>query len=181
MATRPVTAHQDAQEGAGILNRPRLTVLAADMVDLVSSTGGWLYDRARAGWTVHALADRSPEVRPLTILGATPVFADATSVLETTAGGALAVSAELLRRDAGLREQVLGLWNTGAAEVTVWGRSWPEELGRRVEPEQHRLSVAARAFKARALVAAQAAHRDVAATETVFDLGSEAFRPLYPV
>ncbi|OBA68574.1 hypothetical protein A5633_25375 [Mycolicibacterium elephantis] len=179
MATRPVTARDDAHEGAGILNRPQLSVIAADMVDLVSSSGGWLYDRARAGWTVNVVVGAAREVRPLTILGATPVFADATSVLETT--GALAVSAELLRRDARVCEQVLRLWNAGVTEVTVWGTSWPDQLGRRVDPVQHRLSVAARAFKAHALAAAQAARQDVAATETLFDLGSEAFRPLYPV
>lgn len=186
MATRPITApdneDEGAKEGAGTVNRHQLTVIAADIADLVSSSGGWLYDRARAGWAVNVLVDGARDVRPLTILGATPLCAELTSVLDTAPGaGALAVSAEMLRGDARLRDRVLTLWNAGATEVTVWGQSWPDELGRRIDPEPHRLSVAARAFKAHALVAARVPHHDVAATETLFDLGAEAFRPLYSV
>lgn len=186
MATRPISAPDDADEGAhdgaGTINRHQLTVIAAGLTDLVASSGGWLFDRARAGWTVNVLVDGSGDVRPLTILGATPLSVDATPVLEAAAGAdAVAVSADLLSRDARLRDQMLALWNSGATEVTVWGEHWPEELGRRIDPQEHRLSVAARAFKAHALAAARVPDHQVAATETLFDLGAQAFRPLYSV
>lgn len=191
MATRPITSDDSAkaastedgaQDGAASINRHQLTVLAAGMADLVRCSGGWLYDRSRAGWDVRVLVDECRDVRPLTILGATPLTVDPKSVLDDASrGGALAVSADLLRIDARLRDQVLTLLTTGATEVTVWGESWPDELGRRVDPAQHRLSVAARAFKAHALVAAAVPRCAVAATETLFDLGTEPFRPLYSV
>jgi len=39
-------------------------------------------------------------------------------------------------------------------EVTLWGQTWPVELNHGVAPVHHRLSLAARAFKAHALAAA---------------------------
>ncbi|MGE2690765.1 hypothetical protein [Mycolicibacterium pulveris] len=185
MATRPITApdqpHEAAKDAAGADHRHQVTVFAADVAALVSASGGWLYDRASAGWTVNVVVD-TDDVRPLTILGATPVSADAASVLDhSAAANAFAVSADLLRSDADLRDKVLRLWHSADTEVTVWGQFWPDELGRRIDPLQHRLSVAARAFKAHALAAAGVPHRGVAPTETLFDLGAEAFRPVYPV
>lgn len=175
MATRPITAPDKVDEEAKEAERHQLTVVAASVADLVAASGGWIYDRASAGWTVNVLVD-TDDVRALTILGATPI-----SALDPSAGGALAVSADLLRSDAELRDKVLTLWKSAATEVTVWGQSWPDELGRRIDPQQHRLSVAARAFKAHALAAARVPQRSVGATETLYDLGAEAFRPVYPV
>src|SRR5258708_15035725 len=50
--------------------RYRLDVVAADVADVVRFAGGWLFDRAMAGWDVTVIvADHSHE-RPLQILGA---------------------------------------------------------------------------------------------------------------
>ena len=43
---------------------------------------------------------------------------------------------------------------SGQTEVTLWGESWPADLDCSVGSVEHRLSVAARAFKAQALAAA---------------------------
>ncbi len=49
--------------------RYRLDVVAASAVDAVHSAGGWLYDRAMAGWEVTVLLPQSCDSRPLRILG----------------------------------------------------------------------------------------------------------------
>src|ERR1700754_402235 len=135
MATRPFTADdrafgaspepEQALAGAG---RHQLNVIAADMADVVRLTGGWLYDRARAGWAVNVLvADADTlrgtrDIRPLAILGATALAGDARSVLANAPrGGALAVSADLLRADTQLCEHVLKLAKRSLTEVTAWG------------------------------------------------------------
>ena len=65
--------------------------------------------------------------------------------------------------------------------MTVWGEEWPAELGRRVDPVQHRISSAARAFKFHALIAAAVPTTAVNGTEALFRIGTESFRPLYAV
>ena len=54
----------------------RLDVVAASAADVVSSIGGWLYDRARAGWDVHVLLAEHCDHRPLRILGMQAVELD---------------------------------------------------------------------------------------------------------
>jgi hypothetical protein len=53
----------------------------------------------------------------------------------------------------------------GATEVTVWGERLPAELDDSVDSVQHRLTAAARAFKAQALAAANDAEAAVDHTE----------------
>jgi hypothetical protein len=190
MPTRPFPADDcadDQAEGAARINHHQLTVLAASMDDLVRLAGGWLFDQAQAGWDVNVWVLECPDLRPLTILGASPLDGDSDTVLRgIPLHGALAVSAELLRGDSRVRARVLETAKRGAAEVTVWGERWPAELGSPVEPAEHRLSVAARAFKARALAAAEISEvsnvaEGATATERLFDLRAEALRPLYRV
>ena len=50
--------------------RYRLDVVAADVADVVKFAGGWLFDRAMAGWDVTVLVADHPDERPLQILGA---------------------------------------------------------------------------------------------------------------
>jgi hypothetical protein len=193
MPTRPFRAHggaDDQAEDAGRINHHQLTVLAASMGDVVRLAGGWLFDQAQAGWDVNVWVRQRPDLRPLTILGASALDGDSETVLRGIPhNGALAVSAELLRVDSCLRARVLETAKRGAAEVTVWGERWPAELGGPIEPAEHRLSVAARAFKARALAAAEESEvsevskvaEGATATEMLFDLRAEALRPLYRV
>ena len=49
--------------------RYRLDVVAADVADVVKFAGGWLFDRAMAGWDVTVLVADHPDERPLQILG----------------------------------------------------------------------------------------------------------------
>ena len=95
--------------------------------------------------------------------------------------GALAVSAELLRADQRVRDEVVHVLKRGLTEVTVWGSQWPAELGRQADAVHHRVSSAARAFKSHALVAAEVSADAVTSSESLFRIASGAFRPLYSV
>ncbi|MEO3757357.1 hypothetical protein ABGB19_03580 [Mycobacterium sp. B14F4] len=183
MATRSLPADHCADEvgeGAGRINDHQLTVLAASLADVVQLAGGWLFDQARAGWDVDVWVPGRFDRRPLTILGAGCLDGDSGSVLrDVPHTGALAVTADLPRVDPDVRALVLESARRATSEVTVLG-AWPAELGGPVDPAEHRLSVAARAFKALALSAASVAG-DVIATETLYEVRAEALRPLYPV
>jgi hypothetical protein len=168
------------------VSRYRMTVVGADVADVVGSAGGWLCDRARAGWDVHVVVADAHDARPLTILGATAreligELSDAVRAVPN--GGTLAISAQVLATDERVREDVVDLVERGVADVTVWGGDWPRNLGREGDRVEHELSPAAQAFKgiaAIALVGASAAD-PVCPTETLFNLGTESLRRLYAV
>jgi hypothetical protein len=163
--------------------RYQLTVVAASTVDLIGSAGGWMCDKARAGWDVRVVLTDDSDTRPLAILGASPLSADAalSDVMKIASlGGALALSAGVLA-DERIRADVLGMLQRGLTQVTVWGQDWPAEFRRRADPVEHRLSSAARAFKAHALGAAAMPKSQVAGTETLYSLSANALRPLHPV
>ncbi len=136
--------------------RYRLDVVAADVADAVRCAGGWLFDRAMAGWDVTVLVADHPDDRPLQILGAQ--ILDLEYALATAGHRpppqTLAVAADLFDCDPRVREGVLQALDQGATEVTLWGQTWPAELHDSVGLVQHRLSAAARAFKAQAFAAA---------------------------
>jgi hypothetical protein len=136
--------------------RYRLDVVAADVVDVVKFAGGWLFDRAMAGWDVTVLLADHPDERPLQILGVH------TADLEYALASAghrpppqtLAAAADLLDCDSRVRQGVMQALDQGAIEVTWWGETWSTELDDSVGLVQHRLSSAAQAFKAQAFAAA---------------------------
>jgi hypothetical protein len=189
MATRSVIADDKTNAGidCGTSNRVlryQLNVLAASAQDVVQSAGGWLFDRARAGWDVNVMVAGGGDPRPLTILGATARDLNKgvlSMVRNSSRVGALAVSAELLGADGRVRDEVVHVLKRGLTEVTVWGSHWPAELGRQADAVHHRVSSAARAFKAHALVAAHVSADADTSSETLFRIGSGAFRPLYSV
>ncbi|ULE33058.1 hypothetical protein [Mycobacterium sp. IDR2000157661] len=183
MATRPFPADavvNYAAADAGRLNRHQLTVLAASPAEVVQVAGGWLFDQARAGWDVNVRVAGPADRRPLTILGAGALGAECETLLSGIPDtGAVAVTAELLRIDVNVRAWLLDSVKRAGAKITVLG-SWPAELGGPLEPARHQLSVAAQAFKVRALAAA-AVDGGVTATETLYEVRAQALRPLYPV
>ena len=136
--------------------RYRLHVVAATVVDVVKFAGGWLFDRAMAGWDVTVLVAEHPDDRPLQILGAQILdLEDALASVETRPRPqALAAAADLFGWDPRVRQGVLQALDHGVTEVTLWGETWPAELDDSVGLVQHRLSTAAQTFKAQALAAA---------------------------
>jgi hypothetical protein len=158
--------------------RYRLDVVAPSIVEVVRCAGGWLFDRVMAGWDVTVLVADDGDDRPLQILGAETADLE-TALVSGLAGPhphALAVAAELYRRDERVRDGVRKALESGQTEVTLWGETWPAELDR-VGSVEHRLSVAARAFKAQALVAASAPVDHIELTE-MFRSGTPASCPV---
>jgi hypothetical protein len=189
MATRSVIADDKTAAGIDRANASRvlryqLNVLAASAEDVVQSAGGWLCDRARAGWDVNVMVADGGDPRPLTILGATALDLNEgflSMVRNPSRVEALAVSGDLLGADQRVRDEVVRALKRGLTEVTVWGSQWPAELGRQADAVHHRVSSAARAFKSHALVAADVSADAVKSSETLFRIGSGSFRPLYSV
>jgi hypothetical protein len=134
----------------------RLDVIASSPADVVSSIGGWLCDRVRAGWDVNVLLPRHCDRRPLEILGMRACDLDAQAPLagEGHPVRGLAVSADMFAADERIQRAVLCALDRWMTEVTLWHDGWPLAVGSRTTPVQHVLSGAARAFKRHALEAA---------------------------
>ncbi|NMD96723.1 hypothetical protein HF877_15190 [Rhodococcus sp. BL-253-APC-6A1W] len=148
--------------------RRRLAVVAPRVADAVRYTGGWLYDQVAAGWEVVVLVPGNADIRPLEILGATTV--DLESALECSPHGPMpdtvAVATDLYEADARIRQGLLETLAKHPTTITMWGEGVPSELDSRFGSTQHRLSRAARVFKAHALQAATNAPVDVGFTES---------------
>lgn len=137
--------------------RYRLDVVAPTAVDAVRAAGGWMFDRVMAGWDVRVMLADGGDIRPLQIIGAEIADLE-TELVHGPAGthpNALAVAADLYGSDARIREGVRRALEHGGTEVTLWGDRWPAELDRSVGVVQHRLTLAAKAFKTQALAAAR--------------------------
>jgi hypothetical protein len=163
-------ANATRANGEGL--RYRLDVVAASAADVVQSAGGWLYDRAMAGWEVTVLLPRARDDRSLRILGVRA--ADLEPELASLGAGstALAVSAQAFTADARVREAVLEALGNPLIEVALWGDGWPLGVNRATARAQHLLSGAARTFKGYALAAAGIPGATVDATETLLcDVG----------
>jgi hypothetical protein len=148
--------------------RYRLDVVAANVADAVRFAGGWLFDRAMAGWDVTVLVADHPDERPLQILGAQ--LLDLEYALATVGNRpppqTLAAAADLFNCDSRVRQGVLQALDQGATEVTLWGQTWPAELDDSVGLVQHRLSAAARVFKSHAFAAAALPQSTIEPIET---------------
>jgi hypothetical protein len=138
--------------------RYRLDVVGSSVLDVVRFAGGWLFDRSMAGWDVTVLLSDRADYRPLQILGAQTMDLEyALASAETRPHPqALAAAADVFGCDSQVRNGVLRALNQGVTEVTLWGESWPAELGDSVGLVQHQLSSAAQIFKGQALAAALA-------------------------
>lgn len=138
----------------GRLGKYQLDVIARDVVDLVGSAGGWLFDRAMAGWDVNVVLTEECDPRPLRILGVNTgrrELDDDSSV--QTRAPAIAASSGAVADDPELRANVLRAMKRGIGDVLLWGSSWPEGVERGFDLVEHELSAAARAFKGHALAA----------------------------
>jgi len=128
---------------------------------VVHVAGGWLFDQVLAGWDVTvvtaSLGDQGDQ-RSLRILGVRsrdlesaktwPVLGSCVQVI--------AVQAELYGADERVRRLVHAAAEAGGTELRLWGDAWPDDFEDRASVVSHRLSAAARAFKAQALAAASA-------------------------
>ena len=147
--------------------RPRMTAIAPSAAEAVQYAGGWLFDQAMAGWDVTVLTVDDGDPRPLDILGVRARTFDA--VFPAPVLGrclqAIALRADLYHDDGRVRRQVLAAAEAGRAEIRLWGEVWPADFDGSGDPVSHRLSLAARAFKAQALAAADLRGTPTAETE----------------
>jgi hypothetical protein len=134
--------------------RPGLLVMSKNVADAVHGVGGLIFDRARLGWQVTVLVPSGADARPLAILGAELAGPAATPGGHRQRRAALVASSALYIDDRRARSEVESALATRATEVLVWGRALPGALDRGSRSVTYRLSGAARAFKAQALVAA---------------------------
>lgn len=164
-------------DGEGL--RYRLDVVAASAVDVVQSAGGWLYDRAMAGWEVTVLLPQGCDARPLRILGVRASDLESSRATLGAGSTSLAVSAEAFGSDARVRDAVLESLDGRLTEVALWGDGWPLGVNRATTRAQHLLSGAARMFKGYALAAAGISDPAVGSTETLLcDVASGAVSEL---
>ncbi|GAA4055686.1 hypothetical protein [Actinomadura miaoliensis] len=129
------------------------------MAEVVRYAGGWLFDRGMAGWEVNVLTAARPGCRAARILGARVVELEAAPArpVRGPRPRTLAVCTDLYATDERIRDRLLETMATGRlAEVRLFGDRCPEDLDGGVDPVPHRLSAAARTFKAHALAAASA-------------------------
>lgn len=157
--------------------RYQLDVATTNAADAVRYAGGWLFDRAMAGWEVNVAVAHPDGIRALEILGART--ADLSSLLTALAdrqeqAAGLAVDPELLASHDEVRRCVAASMRTGLTEVACWGPSRPELLSAAVDSVQYRLSAAAMIFKRHALAAA-GIDDEVGPTESLVRGG---YRPL---
>ncbi len=169
----------DASDVQVLVGRPlkyQLTVVGSTVADVVTSAGGWLFDRAMAGWEVNVLIEETDGMRPLEILGARCVERDAAlgAMKRTTHPHALAVATGVFDSDERVRQLVLGSLRRGSTELSFWGAGAPSEIDRAVSAVEHPLTAAARVFKAHALSAAVRA--EPASTTETFFRGGRSFR-----
>lgn len=153
---------------SGEVSRYRLDVVAASAAEAVHSAGGWLYDRAAAGWEVTALLPGSCDSRPLRILGVGAVDLESGLDRTTSTFHSLAVSAEVFAADERIRGTVLKALDHRLTEVALWGDGWPPAVNRGMATVRHVLSTAARKFKGHALAAAGMGCDTVDPAETMF-------------
>lgn len=136
--------------------RRRLAVLACDAADVAACAGGWLFDRAQAGWeTVVVLADVTGSA-PLRILGATVLELEGplSVPVHHTWPDLLVVAPGLYTSDPRVRQGVQDCVHGDRLTVITWDQPLPAELEDRFTHVGYPLSDAARAFKARAVAAA---------------------------
>jgi hypothetical protein len=147
--------------------RPRMTAIAPSAAEAVQYAGGWLFDQAMAGWDVTVVTVDDGDPRPLDILGVRARTFDAVFAAPVLGRclQAIALRADLYHGDERVRRLVLAAAESGRAEIRLWGEVWPADLDGSGDPVSHRLSLAARAFKAQALAAADLRGAPTAETE----------------
>lgn len=160
----------------------RIVVVASSVGPLVEAAGGFLCDRARAGWEVSVQFAGAYDPRPLAVLGVSAGSAtDAGSVISGLPRGTkVVVGADLLSADAQARDALSRFARQGCGAVRVWGRPTQGEIDNGLEPHPHQLSRAAVAFKDHALRAAR--NPGVAEpVEMLYRVRGESYRRLHSV
>jgi hypothetical protein len=158
--------------------RHRLYVAASNAIDLISIAGGWLADRALAGWDVTGFIANHHDGRPLRILGVDAVqFQSARDLRDRYAAHSLAVTPGLYQQDERIRTRVSRAITLGEPELIFLGDAYPPGLRGKPTKVQHQCSAAARAFKRHALEAAGGSADNVTEHEVFFSWPTSRISP----
>jgi hypothetical protein len=153
-------------------SRYRLYVAASNVPDLIVLAGGWVADHAMAGWDVTGFVADSQDDRdgqPLRILGAELItFKTARDFREPYTPHTLAIASELYERDVLIRTRVSRAVNSVEPEVVFLGDCHPSDTPGTPMRVEYQCSLAAQAFKAKALAATGKSVCNVAARELLF-------------
>lgn len=184
--TYPTIKHEDRTVHSATRTRARtstvlaheMTVVASSVADVVAAAGGWLYDRRMAGWRVNVVVPDRGGRPALQILGAEMLdpdgdfdeIADVQGRVDT-----VVVATDVYANDERVRRFV-SRSDRSRAEVVLWGDLG--SLGVDASAVCYRLSAAARAFKAQALLAAGLPCDAVATTEALYRCGVTALVPV---
>jgi hypothetical protein len=151
-------------------DRHYLYVIGPNAPDIVSCVGGWLFDRAMAGWDVTVFLRDLHDAWPLRILGVrADDYESAVAAVQDCPGhSALAVAAKVYDEDASVRRVVRAALGDRHREVTIWGDARLVDLPTRVTMTSHPLGPAAAAFKKHALASTAHPVSNVAASEVFY-------------
>ncbi|WP_131721898.1 hypothetical protein [Mycolicibacterium conceptionense] len=147
-----------------------LNVVAAGVADTVAGIGGWLFDRAMAGWRVSVALDDDADGRALRILGLKAVGLNALwrpLAAESVAMTVIGTS----RFESGDHRLAL---RDPAGGMVFFGSHAPSDFDATIQRVRYRPSAAALAFKAHASAVAGAAPGSVDGVETLFRCGRSA-------
>jgi hypothetical protein len=163
--------HPTLIEIGALTNSYCLYVWSSGVADAISAAGGWLFDRAMAGWTVTIVALDAPadrHVSALQILGVTATTRGELPDPHSFRPFGIAVLADLYVEDPDMRS-LIDRNHARAGERWIVGDI--PDIGTttttQLSPEPHQLSRAARAFKRAALGAAQRDDEPHTATESL--------------
>ncbi|KHO22201.1 hypothetical protein QQ25_11160 [Mycolicibacterium setense] len=133
----------------------RLAVFANSCADAAEFAGGLIFDRVGAGWDVTILlaSATAKDERTLRILGIHSRMPSA-RFESSDWPDMLLIGADAYNAHPDVRRTFNAASRRPHTEVALWGGSWPGELDPGIGIVEHRLSNAARAFKAHALASA---------------------------
>ena len=138
-------------------NPYRLDVLTPNLTDVLAEAGGWIIDRALAGWavTIICIGPGSPgEDRLGKILGAEIAGREALTDGNRFRPYGIALPAALYRADNCARDYIAASLAHQATEICLFGTGRRAPTDDTFQSISHRISTAARAFKAHSLAAA---------------------------
>lgn len=146
-------------------NPYRLDVFSDSVREVVAEAGGWIVDRVLAGWRVTLITDADDGECAGRILGCEVTIGSAiTDALRPRPYGIVLTSARC-RTDSQLQKCIADALDRQIAEISLIGVRPSGRCDPRLRPVTHRLSSAAQAFKAHALLAVGLPDSSVAVTE----------------
>ncbi|OLP04096.1 hypothetical protein BVU76_02805 [Mycolicibacterium porcinum] len=130
-------------------------VFASSSADAAEFAGGLIFDRVGAGWEVKIhLASAGPEdERTLRILGVKSRMRSARFDPADWPDSIL-IGADVFNTQPDIRRIFNAATRRPHTEVAMWGGNWPGDLEVGTGMVEHRLSIAARAFKVYAVASA---------------------------